>query len=130
VCVVPVNIHLKGEGLRFILAHARAAGWIAERRLAAELDPLAAEIGPAHMIWRGRPGHGAALEEICECGDPAPPPFDRKPFDVAALLYTSGTTGLPKAVMMTDSMLRCAAHGAARLSAARDGDVFYFWEPL
>lgn len=43
---------------------------------------------------------GGALDEVCDMPD-APTPPEMRPGDVAYVLYTSGTTGRPKGVMVT-----------------------------
>ena len=58
--------------------------------------------------------------------DESPP----APDDSFAIMYTSGTTGPPKGAIVSHRMLRLAGESVTRVSAARDGDVFYMWEPL
>ncbi|WP_332682470.1 AMP-binding protein [Bosea sp. (in: a-proteobacteria)] len=132
-CMVPVNIHLRGDGLRFILEHSRPRAWIADARFAEQLQPLAAALDPPILIWRGKgegEGAGIELQALLRHQDATARPCPVSPDDLAALLFTSGTTGLPKAVMVTDRMLRCSAHAAARMTSPRPNDVFYAWEPL
>lgn len=49
---------------------------------------------------------------------------------VEFLMYTSGTTGSPKGVQVSASMLRACVLGALHVTEVRDGDVLYLWEPL
>jgi len=53
-----------------------------------------------------------------------------KPDDVRAIVFTSGTSGPPKGVMVSERMLIASAAGTALASDCRDGDIFLMWEPL
>lgn len=60
----------------------------------------------------------------------APPRFDPDPDRLTAIMYTSGTTGPPKGVMLTERMYHAAARSAARAADIRPADVVFLWEPL
>lgn len=50
--------------------------------------------------------------------------------DARLLMYTSGTTGPPKGVLVSESMLKAAVIGAQGVTKPQPGDVYYVWEPL
>ena len=49
------------------------------------------------------------------------------PGDPLSILYTSGTTGPPKGVLVTDKMHRAAAWASAVVADVRPGDTMYLW---
>ena len=111
-----------GRGARVVIAHGGSAEFLADLlavwtcgAAAACLDPgltareLANVVGfvePAVVLTRGGPPQGADLPvEIRDLsaatGAGSPPPADGELDDPALLLFTSGTTGAPKGVVLT-----------------------------
>jgi carnitine-CoA ligase len=130
--MVPINVQLRGVSLEHLLRDGDLATLIVEGRLADTVRPITRTVSTGRMIWRGRPAslEGEELSDLLMHPETAPPANVVAPDDLAVILYTSGTTGLPKGVLLTDRMMRVAACAAARVADARDGDVFLMWEPI
>ncbi|MCX5379945.1 fatty acyl-CoA synthetase [Streptomyces sp. NBC_00091] len=104
---VPVNQNLTGEDLAHILGDCAGALVLA--------DPdLMARVPDGHTVRALRGAPGSFLSELAE-----PRPFEASgdPSAVVQLLYTSGTTALPKGAMMTH---RALAHEYESAIAALD----------
>lgn len=128
---VPLNTQLKGAPLEHLMADSGSSHLVA--------DPEADIVAAVDDVRRSR--HGRHLDAGQEIPDPgavvarvwridggddtlAPVP------DTSLLMYTSGTTGPPKGVRVSESMLRASAIGAIHVTDVQPGDVLYVWEPL
>ena len=132
---VPVNAHLRGASLEYLIEHAEPRAIIADTIYAEQLLPALARTDCAFVIWRNGTADVPkakvlAFDAVMESGHDGPPPGDPKSGDTISLSYTSGTTGPPKGVMVTDKMFRASAWAASIVADLKPKDVCFLWEPL
>lgn len=126
---VPINAQQRGEGLRYLLAHSRPRMLVVDADLA-ELarEAFAPEAQTAVLINGNETSAGGLSSVLADSADfSEEPPEADSPF---AIMYTSGTTGRPKGVIVSHRMLRLASEAVGQVTAAQPGDVFFVWEPL
>jgi len=121
---VPINAQAVGDSLAYVLAHAEPRLLVAESDLLPVLS--ACSLAPAVQAIAAedarREATSAQGSEALIDAPPADAPF--------AIMYTSGTTGRPKGVIVSHRMLRLSGEAAALVADPSPGDALYVWEPL
>jgi amino acid adenylation domain-containing protein len=128
----------KADKLRYLLDDCRARALVAAAHLAPAFEPAAA--GARHLALTlvagdlaearlaALPG-GARWDEALR-GDAPPPPRRSLDVDLACLVYTSGSTGEPKGVMLTHRNMLTAATAITTYLENREDDVILGVLPL
>lgn len=120
---IPLNPQARGPSLAHALCVARPVLAYAHQDA---VEPLRAAMpdGSIEIVvtdgWR--------FDTHAEPGEATLPVIS--PDDVRTIMFTSGTSGPPKGVQVTERMLVASAAGTALASDCSDSDVFLMWEPL
>jgi benzoate-CoA ligase family protein len=109
---VPVPDGLSAEDLRFLISDSEAGVVVCDTVSAPTVSSAVEDAVPYLIAGDGPIEQGRRWADVCARPMPLPPaPTTRD--DIALWLYTSGTTGLPKAVMHRHRHLEAASHGLA-----------------
>jgi fatty-acyl-CoA synthase len=131
--LVPVNPAYQAEELAHVLGHSGAAGIVlAHGYRGSSLPPILAEARAGHEQGLPRLREVIALEEwdcFCASGDGGSLP-EVDPASPAQILFTSGTTGRPKAAVLTHRGLTNNARLAAEAIGMRAGEALVNPMPL
>ena len=126
---VPLDALLKVNEWSYILRNSGAKVLVTSSKFYAELEPLVEKIDSLEKIFCMDKVHDACYI----FGEDNPPEIsapDVDPDTIAAILYTSGTTGLAKGVMLSHGNVTSDVYGATELIYMSDKDNFLSILPL
>ncbi len=101
---VPLNTAYQRAEIDYFLRDAQPAVFVCTPQRAADLRPLAEAAGVAHVMTLGEGRDGTLLEAAAPFADGFAT-AQRRADDLAAILYTSGTTGRSKGAMLSHGNL-------------------------
>ncbi len=150
---VPINVAYKQSEMAYIINNAEAGALVAHHSLmdvALEAAGQCPSLQEKLVVTPQAQRHSERSEESAqpmaypgwtdfwELMEQAPAseamklaePGSARPEDISMLVYTSGTTGNPKGVMITHEMYVAAGQGFASWTGASSGDRFFTCLPL
>lgn len=135
--MVPLNISLRGDGLKYIINHCDAK-WIIVNELLHDTYNFVEEdlLKIEHKIWHGKgavPSESfLSLDALMKVAEEEPPiDGNIKDGDPLGIIYTSGTTGPPKGAMISHfNYINTGQIWANEHIKYREDDVFFTTLPL
>ena len=121
---VPLNTGYTAAELAFFLADAEPAVVVCRPADAGQVQGL---MTSGRLVTLGADGTGSLLDDVPAASLPAAP---REPGDLAAILYTSGTTGRSKGAMLSHANLLSNALTLKALWSWRSDDVLIHILPV
>ena len=129
---VPINFLLRPVEAEYILGHCGAVGAAAQSQFLPALREAVRGLSDfKHIVCCDEAEHGDALpfqDIVCDSSDA--PGISSRAEDVACILYTSGTTGRPKGVMLTHKNLLSNVDSCVEAIDMRRSDVFMCLLPM
>jgi long-chain acyl-CoA synthetase len=124
---VTLSGSLTKNELAILVSHSRPRVMFAADAKLPELERLKDSSGLEKIIC---PGGDLDLDRLMGMGSGSFKALDRDRVDTAAILYTGGTTGIPKGVMLTHEGIHFSAHSVAHSERSTETDVAHCFLPF
>ncbi len=126
---LPLNTAYTASELDYFLANAEPKVFVCDTDRAGSLERIAAKADVSRVFTLTPDGLGS-LTDAAEAASPIPRAIARGQDDLAAILYTSGTTGRSKGAMLTHGNLASNAQVLAECWQFTDKDVLIHALPI
>ncbi|CAN7405810.1 malonyl-CoA synthase [Variovorax sp. LjRoot84] len=131
---LPLNTAYRGAEIEYFIGNAEPAVVVCSSANASWVAPIATAAGTRHVFTLDDDRTGTLLEVAAQCSD-RHTVAQKKDDDLAAILYTSGTTGRSKGAMLTHRNLRSNAevlkdYWGWHSGAQGEGDVLIHALPI
>ena len=133
-CVaVPMNFRYSTDEIQYCLDLADVEVLVFGPEFIERMDPIADQLPKVRMMFFVGPNKPAYTEDCCKligfCSSSAPP-VALEETDYAAIYFSSGTTGFPKAILHNHRALYCSALTEQNHHGQTRKDVFLCIPPL
>ena len=125
----PLNTGYRAGELEYFFADAEPAVVVCDSANLDMISPLVKQLSIPHLFTLDGDGSGTLVERSRDTDD-APMIVCRDRDDMAALLYSSGTTGKPKGIVLTHNNLYASARTLTRAWGFRENDVLLHALPI
>lgn len=126
---LPMNIAYQANETDYMIGDAEPSLIVCDPALEPRMQELAAKYGVAHVLTLDMKGDGSLIEHMRRERSEAPPGLTTAD-DLAAILYTSGTTGKPKGAMLTHGNLAANAMTLREAWRFSENDVLLHALPI